>query len=73
MAVKIKTVVFWVMAPCNLVGGTYPLHLQFKKKNGEGTRAQTGQWEPQVLGKASVDRMKNNKKPMHRGAEGIVK
>jgi len=24
MAVKIKIVVFWVMAPCKLVGGTYP-------------------------------------------------
>jgi len=49
-------------------------HKEFQlKKNGEGTRAQTGQWEPQVLERASADRMKSNKKPMHRGTEGIVK
>jgi len=78
MAVKIKIVIFWVMAPCNLVGATYPLHLQGVrnssfKKNGEGTRSQTGQWKPQVLERTSVDRMKSNKKPMCRGAEGIIK
>lgn len=28
MAVKIKIVVSWVMAPCNLAEGTYTLHLQ---------------------------------------------
>lgn len=62
MAVKIKIVVFWVMALCNLVGGTYPLHLQGisnpsnKRREGGGTRAQTSQW-------ASMDRMKSNINP----------